>query len=102
MMSPTSGEQTMTSSTFYFDASALVKRYVAEDGTIWVELLCADEENHALAIAHIGLVEVAAAFATKRRGRYITPAQYERALSDLIDDAWQRYQLISVDQTMVD
>ena len=31
--------------TFYLDASALVKRYLAETGSAWVESVCADEEK---------------------------------------------------------
>ena len=96
----TNGDQdaVQQSLTFYFDAGALVKRYMVEDGTAWVEEL----DNHAIAIAQFGLVEVAAAFAAKRRGRFIRPDKYERALADLIHDAQQRYQLAGVDATLVD
>lgn len=87
--------------TFYLDASALVKRYMAETGTAWVESVCADD-SHVIAIAQIGLVEVAAAFASKRRGNFITPDEYDRALADLIHDAQTRYLLVAVDQALVD
>jgi hypothetical protein len=92
----------MTPSTFYLDASALVKRYMAEQGTKWVEALCEDEENNAIAIAHIGLVEVAAAFAAKRRGHFITSQEHQRALNDLINDARYRYQLVSTHPDIID
>lgn len=78
-----------TASVFYFDASALVKRYIAEDGTSWIEALCADEENHAIAIAHLGLVEVAAAFAAKlpttinKNSPSFRINQYNRSLGDI-------------------
>jgi predicted nucleic acid-binding protein len=87
--------------TFYLDASALVKRYILEDGTAWIETLCADEDNHAVAIVQIGLVEVAAAFAAKLRGHFITPAEYNQAVGNLMGDAQQRYQLVGVDQNLV-
>ena len=92
----------MTPSTFYLDASALVKRYMAEQGTEWVEALCKDEENNAIAIAHIGLVEVAAAFAAKRRGHFIADNEHQRALNDLITDAQSRYQLVSINPDITD
>jgi predicted nucleic acid-binding protein len=88
--------------TFYLDASALVKRYMAERGTNWIEALCANQDAHAIAIAHIGLVEVAAAFAAKQRGNFITPAEYDNALADLVHDAQHRYQLAAVDPFIVD
>jgi predicted nucleic acid-binding protein len=72
--------------TFYFDASALVKRYMAETGTAWVESVCAND-SYVIATAQIGLVEVAAAFASKRRGTFITPDEYDNALIvDSIED----------------
>ena len=88
--------------TFYLDTSALVKRYLAETGSVWVESLCADESNNAIAIARFGLVEAAAAFAAKRRGQFITDSQYESAMGDLLRDADERYRLVSVGPTLID
>jgi hypothetical protein len=88
--------------TFYLDASALVKRYLAESGSVWIESLCADEANNAIAIAQFGLVETAAAFAAKRRGQFITDSQYESALEDLLRDADERYRLVTVGPTLID
>jgi hypothetical protein len=97
---PTVGVQ--SSLTFYLDASALVKRYMVEAGTAWVEALCADQDNYAIAIAQIGLVEVAAAFAAKQRGQFITSTVHDYTLANLIHDARQRYQLVVVTQAIVD
>lgn len=88
--------------TFYLDASALVKRYLAETGSVWIESLCADEANNAIAIARFGLVETAAAFAAKRRGQPITASEYESALEDLLRDAGERYRLVAVGPTLID
>jgi len=88
--------------TFYLDASALVKRYMVEIGTAWVESLCADEDNNAIAIAHIGLVETAAAFGSKWRGGFITEADNDNALANLIRDASSRYQLVAVIPARID
>jgi predicted nucleic acid-binding protein len=88
--------------TFYLDASALVKRYLAETGSAWVESLCADEANNAIAIAQFGLVETAAAFAAKRRGQFITDSEYESALADLLRDAGERYRLVAVGPALID
>jgi predicted nucleic acid-binding protein len=88
--------------TFYLDAKLLVKRYLAETGSAWVELLCADETNNAIAIARFGLVETVAAFAAKRRGQFITDSEYESALADLLGDAGERYRLVAVGPTVID
>ncbi len=96
------GISVASSRTFYLDASALVKRYLAETGSAWVESLCADEANNAIAIARFGLVETAAAFAAKRRGQFITVSEYETALDDLLRDAGERYRLIAVGSAVID
>jgi len=62
--------------TYYFDTSALVKLYVAEPGSGWVDHLVnalgADgRPEHVIALSRIALVEVAAAVA--RRGRLRRP-----------------------------
>lgn len=88
--------------TFYLDASALVKRYLAETGSTWVESLCADQANNAVAIARFGLVETAAAFAAKRRGQFITDNAYEFVLGALLHDAGARYRLVTVGPTVID
>jgi hypothetical protein len=86
---------------FYLDASALVKRYVAEIGSAWVGALCADENTNALGIANIGIVEIAAAFAAKRRGGFIATEDYEGILSDLLRDARARYRLVPVGPALI-
>lgn len=88
--------------TFYLDASALVKRYLAETGSAWVEMLCADELNNAIALAQFGLVETAAAFAAKRRGQFITASEYESALAELLRDGRERYRLVPVGSGLID
>jgi predicted nucleic acid-binding protein len=88
--------------TVYLDASALVKRYLVETGSSWVETLCADEANNAIAIARFGLVETAAAFAAKRRGQFITDREYESALANLLRDSGERYRLAPVGTAQID
>lgn len=88
--------------TFYLDASALVKHYVVETGSAWVESLYTEKTANAIAIAHFALVEIAAAFAAKRRGQFITPAEYESALDDLFHDAQSRFRLVSVGRAIIE
>jgi len=64
-------------------------------------LICSYEAN-ATATAHFGLVETAAAFAAKRRGQFITPDEYQSALTDLLGDAERRYRLVTVGSALID
>jgi len=85
----------------YFDSSALVKRYVVEIGTSWVQTWC-DDPDQTVAVAEIGLVEIAAAFASKLRGGFITRTAYRTARVDLETDTQDEYVLVAVDRSIVD
>ncbi len=85
----------------YLDSSALVKRYLVEAGTPWMQAWC-DDPAQTVAVAEIGLVEIAAAFAGKLRGAHITPTQYHGARADLTADAQDEYVLVTINRAVVD
>lgn len=91
----------MVSSTDYFDSSALVKRYLAETGSAWVQARCNDPAR-TITTVDLSRVEVAAAFAGKLRGECITQAEYQEVQAKLAADAQKRYQLIPVTPQRVD
>lgn len=71
----------------FFDASALVKRYVREPESVRVrKLLRAD----AVAVSRLSEVEVVSAFARLARDHALTPAQRDRATAAFVRDlsAW--------------
>jgi predicted nucleic acid-binding protein len=53
--------------TYFFDASALVKRYLTEIGSKWVQTLIDSSAEDVVAVAEITRVEVAAALAARHR-----------------------------------
>ena len=87
--------------TDYFDSSALVKRYLAEMGSAWIQARC-NSPSRTIATVDLSRVEVAAAFASKLRGKFITQAEYQEARARLVADAQKRYQLIPVISQCVD
>lgn len=54
-------------SNLFFDSSALVKRYLSETGSSWVELLADSTSGHTIIVAEITRVKVAAALASRQR-----------------------------------
>ena len=52
---------------FYFDASALVKRYLTETGSAWVNRVTDPSAGNSILLAEITRVEVAAALAARHR-----------------------------------
>ena len=91
----------MLSETDYFDSSALVKQYMAESGSAWVQTRCNDPPR-TIATVELSRVEIAAAFAGKLRGEFITQAEYQEARAKLAADAQNRYQLLPATSQRVD
>lgn len=87
--------------TYYLDASAVVKRYVSEMGSAWVQALCSNEEN-TLIMVEITLAEVASAFARAARGGRISAEERLSYLDLFIGDCAERYRLVAVERTIID
>lgn len=86
---------------YFFDSSALVKRYAEERGTAWISSLCEPSNNHTLLIANITLVEVAAALASKRRSGELTGDEYGHLMQEFVRDAATQYQVLGLDQKVL-
>lgn len=52
---------------YYFDSSALVKRYASETGTVWVQQVTEPVSGHILLVSRIAGAEIAAAIWRKVR-----------------------------------
>lgn len=91
----------MATVVYYLDSSAAVKRYVNETGTPRIQSICADPDN-VLALAQIGLVEIAAGLASKYRQGLLRTDLYDDLLLNLLRDARDQYLLVDVDQVIVD
>jgi len=82
---------------FYFDASALVKRYSPEIGTIWVQSLMVTSAGHSVLTAEFTLAEVAAAISAKQRASSgITMEERDRILAHFGFHCQREYQLFIV------
>jgi hypothetical protein len=46
---------------YFFDTSAIVKRYIAETGTVWVQSLSDPSASHRIYLASITAVELTSA-----------------------------------------
>jgi predicted nucleic acid-binding protein len=71
---------------YYLDASAWVKRYLQEDGTIWVQDVFAQQQT--LACASLGYIEVNATLARKHKAGDITADQFAEKIREL-DEDWR-------------
>lgn len=86
---------------YFFDSSALAKRYVTETGTVWVQSLTDPAAGNIVYVARITLVELVAAISRRRKNGDLTPADADDALTDLRADFVSDYQVIEVTATLV-
>ena len=87
---------------YYCDSSAVVKRYVIEVGTGWMNRLCAVSAGHTIYTVRISGAEVVAAlFLRSRMGTLAAPDAYAAA-QQFRADFQNRYQILEVTQTLVD
>jgi predicted nucleic acid-binding protein len=87
--------------TYYFDTSALVKLYVAETGSGWVDDLVNARDSdgrpeHVIALSKIALVEVAAAVARRGRLGQLDPGRSEMLLAAFLADCATRFFTLAV------
>ncbi len=81
---------------YFLDSSAVVKRYVQEIGTAWLETLADPNLGNHLFVARITEVEVTAALARRRRGQSLTMVQAGAALQQFQLDLAREYRIVEV------
>jgi len=81
---------------YFFDSSALVKRYAVETGTVWMLGLFRRAAGHRLYVARITGVEVTAALTRKTRGHKLAPDVAARALIRLRRELGRRLRLAEI------
>ena len=88
---------------FYWDASALVKRYAPEIGTPLVNHLFADVELDRMMCLVIGTGEVISIFVRKKNSNLITDTAFSQALVDFRAEVIDTigFKLVSVEDALV-
>lgn len=86
---------------YYFDASALVKRYINEAGSQWVRGLF-DEKDASFFVAHIAIVEVVGVFTRRMRENVLTSGEYRVLLAAFRMHCVRDYRLITAVGNVID
>jgi predicted nucleic acid-binding protein len=87
--------------TYFFDSSALAKRYVSETGTTWVQSLADPAAGNDVYVARLTLVELVSAITRRKRNGDLTPATSAGAISDVRADFASDYQVIEITTALV-
>ena len=90
-------------SNYYLDSSALLKRYVREAGSVWVNQISSIAHQHSIFTSELTLAEIAAVLAAKSRAPGgISKTRHKRLLSRFLEDCEQVYTLIPVQRLIID
>ncbi len=81
---------------YFLDTSTVVKRYVQETGTAWVQAVADPAAGHFLYVARITDVEMTAAIARRRRSGSLSLAQSVQAVTAFRQDLAQHYRIVEL------
>lgn len=83
---------------YYLDSSALVKLYIQEPGSQWVETIVRPQDRPVdlLVFALIGVAETAAAMSRYHRMKLLSQAMHQTMFQLLMKDYQERFTLLSV------
>lgn len=86
---------------YFFDSSALVKRYTRETGTAWIVSLFRRVAGNRLYVMRLAEVEVVAAFTRRVRGKSLTAATADKATLRFERELANRYSIVEVSPTLL-
>jgi uncharacterized protein len=86
---------------YFFDSSALVKRYSQETGSEWILALTEPAAGHSLYIARITAVEVVSALTRRQRGGSVSGIDAATAMADFRHDLSHQYRVIEITPTVI-
>lgn len=87
---------------YFLDSSALVKRYILETGSAWIQLQTAPQTGNSLFIARITWVEVISALARRQREGSLTSADVAGVENEFRADLNTQYQVIELDARLAE
>jgi len=87
--------------TFYLDTSALIKRYVQESGTTWIQTQITPPTDHILLTARITMVEVYSALARRKREGSVPAADCTVAAQAFAVHSVTEYDFVELDLNLI-
>ena len=81
---------------YFFDSSAIVKRYILEDGTAWVRRTTRRGKPDPIYLARIAEVGVTSAVARRKRGGHLAAPRVRAILSRFRSHLAGRYLVLEI------
>jgi uncharacterized protein len=86
---------------YFFDSSALVKRYVHEEGSVWVRETTANASGHLIHISLLTVAEIASALARRHREGSVAASERDRLFGAFLVDCARSYLLLRVEEDVI-
>jgi predicted nucleic acid-binding protein len=86
---------------YFLDTSAVIKRYVQETGTGWVQALTLPTAPHSHFVARITWVETISAVTRRERGGNLSPPDAATALTDFQQDFGRQYMPVEISAALI-
>lgn len=80
--------------TYYADTSALVKRYVDEEGSAWLRATLDAQPSPSIVVVHLLLVEVTSALTRRVREGVLIPTEYTQIQHAFRRDCLNEYEIV--------
>ena len=87
---------------YTLDTSAVVKRYVSETGSVWINTLCDPGSGNSLHIARITAVEVVSALARRHRKGDIDRTNFDTLVARFQFDLRTQYKVVEIGPSLID
>lgn len=87
---------------YFLDTSALVKRYVPELGSNWIQSITVPAAGNFLAISQITWVEVCSAFSRRQREGSLSGDEVDQLMGYFRTDFDNQYEVLEVDRTLIE
>lgn len=88
--------------TYFLDTSALVKRYVPETGSNWIQSITDGAANNDLTISQITWVELHSALSRRQREGSMSAGELDIILQKFRNEFDTWYRIIEVDQALIE
>lgn len=86
---------------YFLDSSAIIKAYVSEKGSTWVNNLVDPTNSNKIYLAHITSVEVVSAISRGARGHGISVSDASLAISSFLSDFTNVYNIFAIEQIII-
>jgi uncharacterized protein len=87
---------------YFLDTSALVKRYIVEIGTPWIQTITNPTTQNILLISRLTCVELSSAIARRKREATLTPDQATQLNLIVQDHFTTQYQIVELNSRITD